>query len=1330
MRQLLSRFGTTSSRERLRRGQRPSPTKNRRALVSESLEKRELLAGDILLAHNYLNPADVDDNMQITASDALRVINAISRSNSGGIEVTEAGQVDGYMDVNADGWVTASDALSVINAVSRGEAASAGVQLFLNLRDVNDAALTTETDRTATINTDDVFYLEVSYSDERTFGADIGAFQVVTDILVDQADVLTPIVTDTDEINIESSLRSATSGTATFSLEGSTEEVTLTLDELSDLDQAIKNAVVTLGDYDPDTIVVTPLQGEPLGRFPGQVTPTPTNDSNFQFRIRYNDFDLANQDLPDLQVSFDMDVTVRSEVISTSPLDENGNIRGSAVGLNLDTRSRTAPAASPFGREIYNSLTLGTYIADDGNGGSLFDNFLAVGPLSGAGIEGAVPGFEEPFDTFSIPLRINSAVQNLTFSLGLAGGGDDFLLYGEEGDEAILTDNQIEFDPVLSSFTLNVVDPNGGNGDPIVAAAITETFNEDQAVMMVDLLTGASDPDGDTLSISTPAISGNQAGVSVVGNTLNVDPSAYGALNDGESEVITLTYNVLDGEGGMVAQTATITITGITDVDPNQDPVVAAPITQTFNEDQAATTVDLLMGASDPDSDTLSISTPTITGDPQSGVSVSGTTLNVTPSVYGALNDGESQVISVAYNVLDGNGGSVAQTATITITGITDVDPNQDPVVSATITQTVSEDDAASTIDLLTGASDPDGDTLSISTPVVTDDPQSAVSISGTTLTVTPSVYGDLNDGESQVVTVSYNVLDGNGGSVAQTATITITGVTDVDPNQDPVVSAAITRMVNEDQAPSTIDLLENASDPDGDTLSISAPTVTGDPQSGVSVSGTTLTLTPSAYGSLNDGETQTITVNYNVLDGNGGSAAQTATITITGITDIVNQDPVVSAPIAQTFSENDSATTVNLLSGANDPDGDPLSISTPSITGDQSGISVSGSTLTVTPSAYSGLTDDQNEVITLTYDITDGNGGSVTQTATITITGINDAPVANNDSATAVRGVATTIDVLGNDNAGPAGEDQSLTVIAAASEQGTVDINSDGTLTFTSTGSFAGEATINYTIEDSDGATDSAVVTVTVTDFVPVTLSGSLFIDNVESTSNPVRDGIKNGPDAGIGGIQVRLVSSTGTTVASTLTSLSGDYAFTDVSPGNYTVVYDLPDTIRTLGSTTSSVVVDPSSSTAPTIPGLSVAGTQNTGLETINLLSSNYLRRNGSVAGMSNGGLEGGSVSFDANGNQEMFIAGEGFEDVVFGEVILSSFGDTAVMVIVREGASAPEAATLDSEFFIQAAGSRSIQFFGGVDDFDFNEVDGALGSVDLARYQAAVDRALSEL
>ena len=47
-------------------------------------------------------------------------------------------------------------------------------------------------------------------------------------------------------------------------------------------------------------------------------------------------------------------------------------------------------------------------------------------------------------------------------------------------------------------------------------------------------------------------------------------------------------------------------------------------------------------------------------------------------------------------------------------------------------------------------------------------------------LDVDPSVYNYLGAGESAVIVINYNITDGVGGSAAQTATITITGVDDV----------------------------------------------------------------------------------------------------------------------------------------------------------------------------------------------------------------------------------------------------------------------------------------------------------------------------------------------------------------------------------------------------------------------------------------------------------------------------------------------------------------------------------------------------------------------
>ncbi|MEO1210134.1 MAG: DUF4347 domain-containing protein [Cyanobacteria bacterium J06638_20] len=110
------------------------------------------------------------------------------------------------------------------------------------------------------------------------------------------------------------------------------------------------------------------------------------------------------------------------------------------------------------------------------------------------------------------------------------------------------------------------------NVAPTVTEAVTATATENDAAFSVDLLSGASDLNGDTLSISNlTLVSGDAAGVTTSSTTLNVDPNAYNTLLDGQSQVITYSYDIEDGNGGSVSQTANITITGITDPTPFDD---------------------------------------------------------------------------------------------------------------------------------------------------------------------------------------------------------------------------------------------------------------------------------------------------------------------------------------------------------------------------------------------------------------------------------------------------------------------------------------------------------------------------------------------------------------------------------------------------------------------------------------------------------------------------------------------------------------------------------------------------------------------------------------
>ena len=128
--------------------------------------------------------------------------------------------------------------------------------------------------------------------------------------------------------------------------------------------------------------------------------------------------------------------------------------------------------------------------------------------------------------------------------------------------------------------------------------------------------------------------------------------------------------------------------------------------------------------------------------------------------------------------------------------------------------------------------------------------------------------------------------------------------------------------------------------------------------------------------------------------------------------------------------------------------------------------------TLMFTPASnYTGTT-------TVEYTISDGNGGMDTATVTIVVKPVNDDPDANDDVASTSFNSPVVVPVLANDFDFD-GDD--LDVIAATSANGSVEINSDGTITFTPNNGFAGAAEVDYTVSDGNGGTDTATVFITV---------------------------------------------------------------------------------------------------------------------------------------------------------------------------------------------------------------------------------------------------------
>jgi parallel beta-helix repeat protein len=430
---------------------------------------------------------------------------------------------------------------------------------------------------------------------------------------------------------------------------------------------------------------------------------------------------------------------------------------------------------------------------------------------------------------------------------------------------------------------------------------------------------------------------------------------------------------------------------------------------------------------------------------------------------------GEGQTLIGSASVTTDGGGNVAFTANVStfaagsfITATATDSSNHTSEFSACApvlngpptaqndTDTTLEDTAVTT-NVVANDSDPNNDPLTLTSFSVNSAQGGTVNCtSGGLCTYTPPLNFSGTD------TYTYQISDGNGGSAAALVTITVSAV-----NDNPVANGD-TATTPEDTAVTT-NVLLNDTDVDSATLSISGFSVNSAQGGTVNCTSAGLcTYTPPL--NFNGADTYT----YTASDGSGGTASATVTVTVTP----VNDAPVANADSATT-NEN-TAVTLNVIANDTDPNNDPLTIATASATSAQGGTvsCAANGQCTYTPPANFSGTD------TFTYQITDGALLSNVATVTITVTNVNRAPVANNDSAS-TPGQAITIAVMANDF-DPDSDPISMSTFSAVSARGgIVSCTTDGQCTYTPPANFTGTDTFTYQI--TDGLLLSNVATVTI---------------------------------------------------------------------------------------------------------------------------------------------------------------------------------------------------------------------------------------------------------
>ncbi|MGR5122122.1 Ig-like domain-containing protein, partial [Vibrio harveyi] len=458
----------------------------------------------------------------------------------------------------------------------------------------------------------------------------------------------------------------------------------------------------------------------------------------------------------------------------------------------------------------------------------------------------------------------------------------------------------------------------------------------------------------------------------------------------------------------------------------NPRPPVAEDDSVLTDED-ASVSIDVLANDQDADSDSLSIESATVPAE-QGTVEIIDGKLIFTPAEDF---NGEA---TVTYVVTD---GALTDEATVTVT----VNPINDAPVAVNDTVTTDEDTAV-TIDVLGNDSDPENDQLTITNASVPAE-QGTVAIVDGKLVFTPAenFNGD--------ATISYTISD---GQLTDDATVAVT----VNPVNDAPVAVNDTVSTDEDTAV-TIDVLANDSDPENDTLTITAASVPAE-QGTVTIVDGKLEFTPA------ENFNGDATISYTISD---GQLTEDATVAVT-----VN--PVNDAPVAvddTVTTDEDTAVTIDVLANDRDPENDQLTITNASVPAEQGTVTIVGGKLVFTPA------ENFNGDATISYTISDGQ---LTDDATVAVTvnPVNDAPVAVNDTVATDEDTAVTIDVLANDS-DPENDTLTITAASVPAEQGTVTIV-DGKLVFTPAENFNGDATISYTISDGQ-LTDDATVAVTV---------------------------------------------------------------------------------------------------------------------------------------------------------------------------------------------------------------------------------------------------------
>ncbi|MCP4083831.1 MAG: tandem-95 repeat protein [Actinomycetia bacterium] len=572
-----------------------------------------------------------------------------------------------------------------------------------------------------------------------------------------------------------------------------------------------------------------------------------------------------------------------------------------------------------------------------------------------------------------------------------------------QGTVAFDPSGQVSYTPDLSSregtitLTYLVSDDFGATatGSIRVAVRLPDSNNDpdarnDVAVaavgrpLVLDILANDTDPDGDALIVNqVPDLQTPESGIVDV----RISPDGEFVFLPDTPGTHVFRYVVSDGAATDVAQIRV----EVTEPQDNRPPVAVRD--DIIIPAGATRVADVLANDGDPDGDVIGIA---------EWIPVEGLVIEELPGIGFriSVDPAAPPRLRFTYTISDGLSDPVATQVVVAVSDLAQAD--QPPLARADVIEV--RPGQTTTIPVLTNDLDPEGGSLHlVGPPAELGEGSLTLAPDGQSLEIT--LHPDVRFG----FTFPYDVADEGGNRAGTVVEVRI--VPPGQPNRPPIARPDAVSMLVDQVI--QIAVADNDSDPDGDAVRVQSLAV--QPVNGRA----TLTEDGTVEFEPHNGFTGTERLQYVLVDARGATTLGEVLIGVLPPAR-VNRPPVAVDDTSFLPIEVDTPSVeLNVLANDNDPDGDPINVTSTSGVGHgtvrRGG---RGDRVVYTPPTELPAGVQESEV-SFSYEIDDGNGQ--TDTATVTLTLVARAepqpPVAANDTAGPWReGQTGGVDVLVND--------------------------------------------------------------------------------------------------------------------------------------------------------------------------------------------------------------------------------------------------------------------------------------------------------------------------